>query len=63
MKITSSGLNIFCNNEAIYPCLIPLPSPRNTSSHYITPLRGESWAVQMVTQAIFLLSYYVQNIL
>lgn len=43
--------------------LSPLPLPRNTSSHYITPLRGESWAVQMVTEAIFLLSFYMHNVL
>ena len=44
------------------PHLAP-PLPRNTRSSYITPLGGESWAVQMVTQAILLSSYCMQNIL
>ena len=60
----SLGLNIFSDNEAISPtlCLVPLPLLRNTSSHYITPQRGESWALQMVALAIFLSRYYTQNI-
>lgn len=29
--------------------------PRNTSNGYITPQRCETWAAQMVTQAIFVL--------
>lgn len=60
------GLDIYASNEVISPtpCVTPtLPLPRNTSGRYITPLRGESWAIQMVTQAIFLQSYCLQNIL